>query len=138
MAPVPAARRGTPNPATYFRRTPLILMLLIGGVNAYHAWTLFAPQTIPYDKLGPLGTLTKYLLEHYNTQLRIWFVTVWILHALWAFIVLKLCKEKGITDHTTQVRWFAQTITFGLNSLFFLWIYKPPMKTNEGFKQKTT
>ncbi|XP_008121870.1 transmembrane protein 254-like [Anolis carolinensis] len=129
MAPVPAARQGTPNPATYFRRTPLILMLMIGGTNAFHAWTFFAPQTIPYDKLGPLGTLTKYLLEHYNTPLRIWFVTIWILHTLFAFIVLKLCKEKGITDRMTQVRWFAQTVTYGLNSLFFLWIYKPPMKS---------
>ncbi|XP_067322422.1 transmembrane protein 254-like [Anolis sagrei] len=123
-----AARHETPNPATYFRRTPLPLMLLVIGLLGYLSWIFFAPQTIPFDKLGPLGTLTKYLLEHYSSLLRLWYVSAWIFHTLFAFIVLKVCKEKGITDHTTQFWWFAHTVAYGVIPLVFLWTYKPPMK----------
>ncbi|XP_042312371.1 transmembrane protein 254-like [Sceloporus undulatus] len=128
MAPVAEARQEPLSPSHYFRRTPLLLMFLIGGINAYHAWAFFAPQTIPFDKLGLIGVITKYILENYNTPLRVWFVMIWILHTAYAFWGLKICKDKDISDGKTQFLWFAQTVAFGLGSLFFLWIYRPPKK----------
>lgn len=30
-------------------------------------WTVFWPQQVPYDNLGPLGTLSRYLVDNYHS-----------------------------------------------------------------------
>ncbi|KAH0624320.1 hypothetical protein JD844_031682 [Phrynosoma platyrhinos] len=100
-------------------------------------WAVFAPATIPYDNLGPLGTFTKYLVENHNTALKIGYLISWLIHIGEALYSYKLCKKKGITNRLTQLLWFLQTLAFGGFSLYYLQIYKPSRKANEGFNQKT-
>ncbi|XP_061490923.1 transmembrane protein 254 isoform X2 [Rhineura floridana] len=117
------------NPSTYFRRTKTLFMVVITGGLSYYTWALFFPSTIPYNLLGPLGTLTKYLVENHKTTLQIGYVVTWLIHLADAFYALRLCKIKGITDGSTQLQWFVQTFLFGLSSLIYLLVYSPKKKS---------
>ncbi|KAL8186760.1 UNVERIFIED_CONTAM: hypothetical protein K2H54_007649, partial [Gekko kuhli] len=100
-------------------------------------WVVFSPATFPYDFLGPVGTFTRYLVEHHKIFVDIGYAIVWLIHIAEALYCLKLCRDKGITDMATQVRWVVQTFCFGLTSFFLLLIYAPPKEqdSSEGLKR---
>uniref|UniRef100_A0A670HWL6 Transmembrane protein 254 n=1 Tax=Podarcis muralis TaxID=64176 RepID=A0A670HWL6_PODMU len=115
--------------ADYFRRSNLFVMVAILVGLSYHGWAVFSPSTIPYDLLGPLGTVTKYLVENHKTLLDIGCLLTWLGHVGEALCALKLCKMKGITDPSTQRLWLVQTFFFGIGSLYFLLTYNPRKKS---------
>ncbi|XP_075790883.1 transmembrane protein 254 isoform X2 [Pelodiscus sinensis] len=96
------------SPSGYFRRTSPFWVGAIAVSLSYFAWAVFLPSTIPYHNLGPLGHLTKYLVDNHPKLL--------------------YNGIKGITDPSVQCRWFIQTFFFGVASLSHLLAYKPPPK----------
>ncbi|CAI5774357.1 transmembrane 254-like [Podarcis lilfordi] len=79
--------------ADYFRRSNLLVMVAIFVGLSYHGWAVFSPSTIPYDLLGPLGTVTKYLVENHKTLLNIGYLITWLIHIGEALYALKLCTS---------------------------------------------
>nr|XP_006114472.1 transmembrane protein 254 [Pelodiscus sinensis] len=100
----------------------------MGEAEKVACWAVFLPSTIPYHNLGPLGHLTKYLVDNHPKLLYNGFWLAWGIHIAEALYSIKLCKIKGITDPSVQCRWFIQTFFFGLASLSHLLAYKPPPK----------
>ncbi|KAM6443715.1 transmembrane protein 254-like [Liasis olivaceus] len=115
--------------AAYFRTVRPFWMGLIAAGMLYYGWAVFAPSTIPYDVLGPLGRFTKYLQENHRTAFHAGYLLAWVVHTGEAFLSLWVCKIKGITDSRTQLQWFTQTLFFGIASLYFLLAYKPQRKS---------
>ncbi|XP_053244154.1 transmembrane protein 254-like [Podarcis raffonei] len=115
--------------ADYFRRSNLFVMVAILAGLSYCGLAVFSPSTIPYDLLGPLGTVTKYLVENHKTLLNIGYLVTWLGHVGEALVALKLCKMKGITDPSTQRLWLVQTFFFGMGSLYLLLTYNPRKKS---------
>ncbi|TFK09498.1 Forkhead box protein I1-ema [Platysternon megacephalum] len=113
------------NPGGYFRCTSRFWMGVIAVSIGYFAWAVFLPSTIPYENLGQLGHITKYLVDNHPKLLYNGFWLAWGIHIAEALYSIKLCKTKGITDSSVQRRWFIQTFLFGIASLSHLLAYKP-------------
>ncbi|XP_063347721.1 transmembrane protein 254-like [Pelmatolapia mariae] len=87
--------------------------------------TVFAPDVVPFELLGPFGTFSKNLAyNHHDLLYKGWWLTCAI-HLCEALVALKLCSNKGIKDKTTQCLWFIQTFLFGFASLRLLIKYDP-------------
>ncbi|KAF5902127.1 transmembrane protein, partial [Clarias magur] len=54
-------------------------------------WSVFWPQQIPYDTLGPLGALTKYLVKEYHGFMYTGWWLAWAVHLFEALVALKVC-----------------------------------------------
>uniref|UniRef100_A0A8D0HAB5 Transmembrane protein 254 n=1 Tax=Sphenodon punctatus TaxID=8508 RepID=A0A8D0HAB5_SPHPU len=91
-------------------------------------WVVISPERVPYDRLGQFGRFTKYLVDHHYKLLKNGFWLAWGLHVAEALYSVKLCKTKGITDSSTQQRWFIQTFLFGIASLSHLLAYRTQLK----------
>lgn len=90
----------------------------------YFTWAVFWPEQLPYETLGPLGDLTKYLVKDYHGFMyKGWWLS-WAVHLGEAWLALKLCSDKGISSPTTRLLWFVQTLLFGFASLGLLLKYK--------------
>ncbi|XP_060096749.1 transmembrane protein 254-like [Heteronotia binoei] len=113
-------------------------MAAVAFCLAYHGWTVFSPETFPYDFLGPVGTFTKFLVEHHKIYVDIAYAIVWLIHIVEALYCIKLCRDKGITDRSTQFQWVIQTFCFGGTSIIYLLLYTPPKEENtkEGLDRK--
>ncbi|XP_028915934.1 transmembrane protein 254 isoform X1 [Ornithorhynchus anatinus] len=145
-----AAEVGVRGGAAYFRRGRLPWFAVIAVSMGYYAWAVFWPQSIPYQKLGPLGSFTQYLADHHHTLLGNGFWLAWMVHILESLYALVLCKfqkkaldclsrkkplprgcctgpkkQKGITDGRARLLWFIQTFLFGIASLSLLIAYRP-------------
>uniref|UniRef100_A0A8D0BC48 Transmembrane protein 254 n=1 Tax=Salvator merianae TaxID=96440 RepID=A0A8D0BC48_SALMN len=129
MAVVSASGDGSQRADTYFHLTRPFWMLLILFGMSYYGWAVFSPSTIPYKRIGPLGTFTKFLLENHETAFQIGYLIAWLIHIGEALYAYKLCKSKDITDSSTLTKWVLQTLLFGIASLYYLLIYKPQKKT---------
>ncbi|KPP77014.1 transmembrane protein 254-like [Scleropages formosus] len=68
-------------------------------------WTVFWPNQVPYERLGPLGHVSHYLVEHHYPVM--------------------YYGDKGVDNLLARVLWFVQTFLFGLASLGLLLKYKP-------------
>ncbi|XP_015279072.1 PREDICTED: transmembrane protein 254-like [Gekko japonicus] len=129
MAPGETPRRSSSGSSTYFRRTRPAWMLLVAAGLGYYGWAVFSPATVPYDSLGPLGTFTRYLVENHKASLNVGYAVAWIVHVAETIYALKLCRDKGITDASTQFQWAVQTFLFGITSLTHLLNYDPLKET---------
>ncbi|KYO27663.1 transmembrane protein 254 [Alligator mississippiensis] len=115
----------------YFQRAGGLPMAVVAVSFGYLACAVFSPTTIPYESLGPLGHLTKYLVDNHHNLLHYGFWLAWGIHGAEALYSVKLCKTKGIIHGPTQLQWFFQTVVFGMASLYKLLEYKPPSKRQE-------
>ncbi|XP_053547632.1 transmembrane protein 254 [Bombina bombina] len=111
--------------STYFQRTSLFWMVVITLSMGFFTWTVFWPKNVPYQQLGPVGSLALYMVENHYSSLYYGFWAAWTVHVLEASYSLRLCSSKGITDTGTQTRWLIQTFLFGIASLSLLLKYKP-------------
>ncbi|KAM5141099.1 transmembrane protein 254 isoform 2-T2 [Mantella aurantiaca] len=94
--------------AAHFQRASLFWMAVITLSMGFFAWTVFWPTKVPYEQLGPLGSLVQYLVKnHYSTLFN---------------------GAKGITDSGARSQWVLQTFLFGIASLSLLIAYKPMKK----------
>ncbi|XP_008561855.1 PREDICTED: transmembrane protein 254 isoform X1 [Galeopterus variegatus] len=76
----------------YFRTArPLPSLVTVLGLG-YFAWVIFWPQSIPYQSLGPLGSFTRYLLDHHHTLLHNGYWLAWLIHVGESLCAMILCK----------------------------------------------
>ncbi|CAL8299415.1 unnamed protein product [Merluccius merluccius] len=89
----------------YFRRTSLFWIVAVTLSMGYFTVVVLAPETIPFEHLGPFGSICSYLVENLSD------------------LMFKI--QKGITDGGTRFLWFIQTFLFGFASLGMLLKYDP-------------
>nr|XP_020479788.1 transmembrane protein 254 [Monopterus albus] len=107
----------------YFKRTSLFWIVAVTLGMGYFTCTVFVPEKIPFDHLGAFGSFCRYLVDnHAEIMYKGWWAA-WAVHAFEAFIALKVCSNKGITDMTICCLWFFQTFLFGFASLGLLLKY---------------
>ncbi|XP_078499073.1 transmembrane protein 254 [Lissotriton helveticus] len=111
--------------SAYFRRTGVFWMVLITASMSFFAWTVFWPEHVPYQQLGPLGSFVKYLVRSHYPWLYYGFWVAWAVHLLEGLYTLSLCSTKGITNGWARAQWLIQTVLFGMASLSLLLAYKP-------------
>ncbi|XP_036430487.1 transmembrane protein 254 [Colossoma macropomum] len=115
----------------YFRRSSLFWIVTVTLSMSYYTWVVFWPHQVPYDSLGPLGALSKHLVnEHYSIMYKGWWCA-WAIHSFEALVALKVCSDKGIDSLSTRLLWFAQTVLFGFASLGLLLKYKPDRRAKQ-------
>ncbi|KAJ0004943.1 hypothetical protein NQD34_011157 [Periophthalmus magnuspinnatus] len=109
----------------YFRRTSLPWMICITLSMGFFTCTVYAPEVIPYDKLGPFGTFTRYLVDnHPDILYKGWWAASGI-HVFEALYSQKVCSNKGIHGLNARLLWFGQTLLFGFASLGLLLKFDP-------------
>ncbi|XP_068597372.1 transmembrane protein 254 isoform X2 [Brachionichthys hirsutus] len=112
-------------PAQYFRRTSLFWMLSVTFGVAHLTCIVFAPGQIPFHYFGPYGSFCRYLVDHHAGSLYKGWWACLAVHVVEAFVALKVCRNKGISNMTTRCLWFVQTFLFGFASLGLLFRYHP-------------
>ncbi|XP_076830368.1 transmembrane protein 254 [Brachyhypopomus gauderio] len=113
------------NGYAYFRRSSFFWIMTVTLSMGYYTLVVFWPERIPYASLGPLGAISKHLVnEHYGVLYMGWWLS-WVVHVFEALVALKVCSDKGINSPSTRLLWFIQTVLFGFASLGLLLKYKP-------------
>ncbi|XP_055774575.1 transmembrane protein 254 isoform X2 [Salvelinus fontinalis] len=115
----------------YFRRTSIFWITIVALSMGYFTWTVFWPQQVPYDNLGPLGTLSRYLVNNYHSLMYKGWWAAWVIHVAEALVAMKVCSDKGVDGTMTRCLWFVQTALFGFASLGLLLKYKPDHRTKQ-------
>ncbi|KAM8923866.1 transmembrane protein 254 [Pelodytes ibericus] len=115
--------------ASYFRRASLLWMAVITLSMGFFTLTVFLPEHVPYDKLGPVGSFSNYMVKNHHSLLYYGYWWAWTVHVVEALYSMRLCSSKGITDSGAKIQWLIQTFLFGIASLSLLLAYKPaPVK----------
>ncbi|XP_069467133.1 transmembrane protein 254 [Ambystoma mexicanum] len=109
----------------YFRRSSLLWMVLISLSMGFFALTVFWPQHVPYQQLGPIGPFVRYLVQNHHPWLYFGFWTSWAIHVMEAVYTIRLCSVKGITDTRARSLWIVQSFLFGIASVSLLLAFKP-------------
>ncbi|XP_075073237.1 transmembrane protein 254 isoform X2 [Mixophyes fleayi] len=94
--------------ANYFHRTSLFWMAIITVSMGFFTWTVFWPTQVPYEHLGPLGSIAQYMVKNHYSAL--------------------YYGTKGIMDVGVRIQWVIQTFLFGIASLSLLIAYNPAKK----------
>ncbi|KAM3842813.1 transmembrane protein 254 [Diretmus argenteus] len=109
----------------YFKRTSTFWIITVALSMGYFTCVVLAPEKVPFGSLGPLGTLSTYLVaNHSGLMYNVW-VGACVGHLFEATVALVLCSRKGIDDVATRCLWFVQTLLFGFASLSLLFKYNP-------------
>ncbi|KAJ8359871.1 hypothetical protein SKAU_G00163960 [Synaphobranchus kaupii] len=109
----------------YFKNPSLFWIATIGLSMGYYTCTVFWPEQMPFEMLGPLGSLSKYLLQNHYPLLYTGWWMAWLVHMAEALYSLKVCSDKGVDSLTARGLWFLQTFLFGFASLILLLKYRP-------------
>ncbi|XP_035693710.1 transmembrane protein 254-like isoform X2 [Branchiostoma floridae] len=113
----------------FFRRASPFWMSFITVGFTIFGFAVYAPQSVPWYMLGPVGTLTQHLIKNYPAQLYKGFWVAWGIHTVEAVIAAILTGVKNIGG-VTRLKWIVQTQLFGLASLYMLILYKPKAKAS--------
>ncbi|XP_019627824.1 PREDICTED: transmembrane protein 254-like isoform X4 [Branchiostoma belcheri] len=113
--------------ATGFVRVSYLTLVLVPCIWLLYTFAVYAPQSVPWSMLGPVGTLVQYLIKNYPVQLYRGFWIAWGIHTTEAVIAAILTTMKNIGG-VTRLKWIVQTQLFGLASLYMLILYKPKGK----------
>ncbi|MFT7817245.1 transmembrane protein 254 [Arapaima gigas] len=116
---------GSHGSPTFFKRTSLFWVVSVSLAVSFYTWTVFWPDQVPYEWLGPLGNLSHYLVEHHYPKMYYGWWLMLMVHTGEAFYSLKVCSDKGVDNRRVRVLWFVQTFLFGITSLGLLLKYKP-------------
>ncbi|XP_053189633.1 transmembrane protein 254 [Scomber japonicus] len=109
----------------FFKRTSLFWIVSVTLGMGYFTCTVFVPEKIPFELLGPFGTFCKYLVDNYASIMYKGWLAAWAVHVFEALVALKVCSNKGINNTATRCMWFFQTFLFGFASLGLLLKYDP-------------
>ncbi|KAF0027175.1 hypothetical protein F2P81_019916 [Scophthalmus maximus] len=97
----------------------------VTAAMGYFTCIVFVPERIPYEYLGFYGSFCKHLVDNYADIMYKGWLAAWAIHVFEAYIALKMCRDKGITNTTTRCMWVFQTFLFGFASLGLLLKYNP-------------
>uniref|UniRef100_A0A8C5R3A3 Transmembrane protein 254 n=1 Tax=Leptobrachium leishanense TaxID=445787 RepID=A0A8C5R3A3_9ANUR len=130
MVMAPSAAAAAAAAASYFRTANVFWMAVITLSMGYFTASVFIPEYLPLDKMGPLGSFTEYLVTNYSSVLYYGYWWAWTIHVVEALYSIRLCSSKGITDTEAKMKWLIQTFLFGIASLSILLNYKPKIRRN--------
>uniref|UniRef100_A0A8C5R0C9 Transmembrane protein 254 n=1 Tax=Leptobrachium leishanense TaxID=445787 RepID=A0A8C5R0C9_9ANUR len=143
MVMAPSAAAAAAAAASYFRTANVFWMAVITLSMGYFTASVFIPEYLPLDKMGPLGSFTEYLVTNYSSVLYYGYWWAWTIHVVEALYSIRLCRalfpsgtqtvafgSKGITDTEAKMKWLIQTFLFGIASLSILLNYKPKIRRN--------
>ncbi|XP_006821285.1 transmembrane protein 254-like [Saccoglossus kowalevskii] len=108
----------------YFKVAHPFWIVTIGFGITLTGFAAYRPDLVPYHYLGPLGTLTKYLVDNHSVALSRGFPIIWIIHGVEAILTLPVCSMKGIGG-SARIKWFLQTFALGIASFYNLLVYHP-------------
>ncbi|TNM99753.1 hypothetical protein fugu_012786 [Takifugu bimaculatus] len=83
----------------YFKRSSLFWIVFVTLGVGHFSWVVFAPGTFPFQYLGPYGTFCRYLVDNHSGLLYKGWWAALAIHAVEAFVSLKVCSNKGINKH---------------------------------------
>ncbi|KAK9541948.1 hypothetical protein VZT92_001959 [Zoarces viviparus] len=109
----------------YFKRTSTFWIVSVILGMGYFTCIVFAPETIPFQHLGSFGSFCRHLVDNYAGLMYKGWWAAWAIHVYEAYLALRMCSTKGISDTTTRCLWFVQTFLFGFASLGLLLKYDP-------------
>ncbi|XP_068424751.1 transmembrane protein 254 [Clinocottus analis] len=109
----------------YFKRTTLFWIVSVILGMGYFTCIVFAPEQIPFQHLGPFGSFCRLLVDNYSDVMYKGWWAAWAIHVIEAYVALRMCSNKGISDKATRCLWFVQTFLFGFASLGLLLKYDP-------------
>ncbi|XP_034408010.1 transmembrane protein 254 [Cyclopterus lumpus] len=109
----------------YFKRTTLFWIVFVILGMGYFTCIVFAPENIPFQHLGPFGTFCRHLVDNYSGIMYKGWWAAWAIHVIEAYVALRVCSNKGISDTATCCLWVVQTFLFGFASLGLLLKYDP-------------
>ncbi|XP_063047998.1 transmembrane protein 254 [Engraulis encrasicolus] len=110
---------------SYFKRSSWFWIITVTVSMGYYTWVVFSSETVPCDLLGPLGSLTKYLVDNHSSLIYNGWWLAWAIHLFEALVAMKICSDKGVESPTARCLWFVQTFLYGFASLGLLIKYKP-------------
>ncbi|XP_053535766.1 transmembrane protein 254 isoform X2 [Ictalurus punctatus] len=90
--------------SSYFRRSSLFWIVTVTLSMGYYTWAVFWPQQLPYDILGPLGALTKYLVKEYHSFMYTGWWLAWAVHLCEALVALKVCRTQYISKLNVNLK----------------------------------
>ncbi|KAG8552554.1 hypothetical protein GDO81_004579 [Engystomops pustulosus] len=79
--------------ASFFRRAGVHWMALITLAMGFFTWTVFWPTLVPYEQLGPLGSLAQYMVKNHYSVLYNGYWIAWAIHAAEALYSFRLCSR---------------------------------------------
>ncbi|XP_058155301.1 transmembrane protein 254 isoform X2 [Dasypus novemcinctus] len=85
--------RSAKSEGAYFQKASLFWLTVITLSMGYYTWVVFWPQSIPYQRLGPLGPFTQYLVDNHPTLLRNGFWLAWLIHVGESLYAMVLCRR---------------------------------------------
>ncbi|KAL2083555.1 hypothetical protein ACEWY4_021328 [Coilia grayii] len=110
---------------SYFKRSSWFWIITVTISMGYYTCVVFWSEAVPCDRLGPLGSLTKYLVDNHSSLLYNGWWLAWVIHLIEALVAMKICSDKGVQSSKARCLWFVQTVLFGFTSLGLLLQYKP-------------
>ncbi|XP_073338680.1 transmembrane protein 254 isoform X2 [Pagrus major] len=76
----------------FFKRTSLFWIVSVTLSVGYFTLIVFAPETIPYQLLGPFGTLCRNLVDnHADIMYKGWWAA-FAIHVFESIVALKMCR----------------------------------------------
>ncbi|KAL4613026.1 transmembrane protein 254 [Arapaima gigas] len=93
---------GSHGSPTFFKRTSLFWVVSVSLAVSFYTWTVFWPDQVPYEWLGPLGNLSHYLVEHHYPKMYYGWWLMLMVHTGEAFYSLKVCSDKGVDNRRGQ------------------------------------
>lgn len=108
----------------YFRTPGLLWIVVIPLGLALLIMSIFRPDLLPYNYLGPLGRLTQFLVKKHPDVLKGILGMAIILHFVEAVFAFRVARSKNIDSKQTWM-WSFQTLLYGMPSLKYLLSYKP-------------
>uniref|UniRef100_A0A3Q2TQB5 Transmembrane protein 254 n=1 Tax=Fundulus heteroclitus TaxID=8078 RepID=A0A3Q2TQB5_FUNHE len=115
----------TSDGSNYFKRTSLFWIVSVTVAVGYFSFTVFAPEKVPFDQLGPFGSFCRYLVDNHGDLMYKGWWAAFAIHVAEAVYALKVCSAKGISSPIARFLWFFQTFLFGFASLGLLLKYDP-------------
>ncbi|KAK1791798.1 hypothetical protein P4O66_013779 [Electrophorus voltai] len=87
----------------YFRRSSVSWIMVVMLSMGFYTWVVFWPDQVPYTSLGPLGAISKHLVnEYYGVLYKGWWLA-WVVHVFESLVALKLCRTAGVVKASSDL-----------------------------------
>ncbi|XP_071950233.1 transmembrane protein 254-like isoform X2 [Antedon mediterranea] len=108
----------------YFRLPSVFWMVSVSSGIALLTLATFTPAVVPHEYLGPIGWLTRYLVNEWPAILNILMVFTIASHTVEACCAVNTAKNKSI-ENPARRKWLISVFVFGYFSYRHLLAYKP-------------
>ncbi|XP_072034835.1 transmembrane protein 254-like [Amphiura filiformis] len=113
----------------YFRLPDLSWMLLVTFGLYLMVCSLHKPDWVPFDYLGPLGALSRYLATEHPHLVNGTILVAFLIHSAYIVYTVSLMRKTQLSS-SAQFKWYITIFIFGGFSLIHLrrYVYNTPHK----------